>query len=404
MSKPHRKVVLAYSGGLDTSVAIKWLLAHRAEEVVAVAIDVGQQGEDLEAIRTKALQIGASSAHVIDARERFISDFVWPSLAANACYEFGYPLATAIARPLIAQLIAEIAEQEGADALAHGCTAKGNDQVRFELAWQALCPALAVIAPAREWGELTDRRRAIEYAQQHQIPVNLDKRSPYSIDLNSWGRSTECGQLEDISLAPPADAYGLTVSPEQAPEQALTVRIGFEGGVPVRLDGEQLAGLALVERLNVLAGAHGVGRYDQIENRLVGLKSREIYEAPAAAVLLSAHRELEYLVSPRPLSRFKEQVDAELSRCIYDGEWFSPLRQALSAFVAETQARVSGEISVRLYKGSATVVSRQSPYSLYDHGLATYDQGDQFDHAAAPGFIKLLGLANASYARRADSV
>lgn len=396
--KNFKKLVLAYSGGLDTSIAIKWLLDNVAEEVVAVVIDVGQGAEDLEGIKQKALDLGASQAFIHDAREEFITDYVWKALKANACYEFGYPLATAIARPLIAKIISDIATQVNADALSHGCTAKGNDQVRFELAWQALNPSLSVVAPARVWGEeLFNREKAIEYATQNNIPVPVAKKSPYSIDLNSWGRSVECGILEDPSIEPPADAFALTTDPVEAPDTPQYIEIGFQEGIPVSLDEQKLQPLQLVEILNSIAGKHGVGRFDQIENRLVGIKSREIYEAPAAKVLLTAHRELEYLVNPKLLSHFKESIDQKYSELIYNGLWFSPLREALDGFIEPTQAKITGTIRMKLYKGNCTVVGRKSPHSLYNANLAAYGDGDTFDHASAEGFIKLFGLETKTF-------
>lgn len=392
-----KKLVLAYSGGLDTSIAIKWLLEHQADEVVAVVIDVGQGEEDLEAIRQKALKIGASQAFIKDARKEFINEYAFKALKANASYEFGYPLATAIARPLIAKLISEIAKEVSADALSHGCTAKGNDQVRFELAWQALYPRARVIAPAREWGELFDRSVAIDYAEKHGIPISSTKKSPYSVDLNSWGRSVECGILEDAWVEPPKDVYALTKSPEDAPNEATYVEIEFEKGIPTALNGKKLDGFDLVTELNKIAGENGVGRFDQMENRLIGIKSREIYEAPAASVLLKAHRELEYLVNTKDLMHFKDLIDAKYSELIYNGLWFSPFREALDGFIEKTQEKVSGTIRLKLFKGNCVVVGRKSPNSLYDRKLAAYEGEDTFDHSSAVGFIKLFGLGNKTF-------
>ncbi|MFN5538966.1 MAG: argininosuccinate synthase [Candidatus Melainabacteria bacterium] len=391
-----KKVVLAYSGGLDTSIAIRWLLEHKAEEVITVAIDLGQK-EDLEFVREKALKVGASQSFVVDAREEFVKDYIWPSLKANAHYEFDYPLATAIARPLIAKLINDVVIQTGADAVSHGCTAKGNDQVRFEVSWQALNPKLKVIAPAREWGELCDRNKAIDYAAKHGIPITSTKKSPYSIDLNLWGRSVECGILEDPWVEPPEDAYALTKAIENTPDKPTYIEIGFKEGIPISLNDKELGGIELIETLNQLAGEHGVGRVDQLENRLVGIKSREIYEAPAAIVLLKAHRELEYMVNTKDVAHFKSSIDQKYSELIYNGLWFTPLREALDGFIQKTQIRASGTIRLKLFKGNSTVVGRKSDKSLYNHGLATYDQGDEFDHSAAPGFIKIFGLGTKSY-------
>lgn len=391
-----KKVVLAYSGGLDTSIAIRWLLEEKAEEVIAVALDLGQK-EDLEVVRQKALKVGASQAFVIDAREEFVKDFVWPSLKANARYEFEYPLATAIGRPLIAKALNDIVVKTGADAVAHGCTAKGNDQVRFEVSWFALNPKLVVIAPAREWGELCDRNKAIDYASQHSIPVSTTKKSPYSVDLNLWGRSVECGILENPMAEPPEDAYALTNPVDKTPNEAAYVEIGFENGIPVSINDKKYGGIDLIEEMNSIAGLHGIGRIDQMENRLVGIKSREVYEAPAAIALLAAHRDLEFFVNSKDVMHFKQIIDQKYSELIYNGLWFSQLREVLDAFIAKTQERVTGTVRLKLFKGNCTVVGRRSDYSLYNHGLATYDAGDIFDHSAAQGFIKLFGLGIRTY-------
>ncbi|MDJ0624949.1 MAG: argininosuccinate synthase [Candidatus Caenarcaniphilales bacterium] len=390
MSK-FKKVVLAYSGGLDTSISIQWLLENRAEEVIAVAVDLGQK-EDLEAVRQKALKVGASQAFVIDARKEFVENFVWPSLKANATYEFNYPLATAIGRPLIAKVLNDIALKTNADCIAHGCTAKGNDQVRFEVSWQALNPNLTVIAPPREWGELCDRGKAIDYADKHGIPISSTKKSPYSIDLNLWGRSVECGVLEDPWVEPPEDAYALTNPVETTPNEAKYIEIEFREGVPIKLDGVEYNAIELIEELNSISGLHGIGRIDQIENRLVGIKSREVYEAPAATVLLKAHKEIEYLVNTKDTVHFKQTIDQKYSELIYNGLWFSPLREALDGFIEKTQRRVNGTIKLKLFKGNCVVVGRKSENALYNLELATYDEGDEFDHSAAPGFIKIFGL------------
>ncbi|MDX1918169.1 MAG: argininosuccinate synthase [Candidatus Caenarcaniphilales bacterium] len=392
----YKKVVLAYSGGLDTSIAIRWLQENRADEVVAVAIDLGQK-EDLEFVRNKALKIGASQSFIVDARQEFCDEYIIPAIKANAQYEFEYPLATALARPLIAKKINQVALETGADSVAHGCTAKGNDQVRFEVSWKALNPKLNVIAPAREWGALCDRGKAIEYAQTHNIPVGLSKKSPFSIDLNLWGRSVECGILEDPTVEPPEEVFALTKSLQEAPDKPTYLEIGFREGMPVSLDHEELKLYELIEKLNQIAGEHGIGRVDQLENRLVGIKSREVYEAPAAVVLLRAHRELEYMVNPKDLMHFKAGIDQKYGQLIYDGMWFSPFREALDGFIAKTQERVTGSVRMRLFKGSAAIVGRKSPYSLYQYHLATYDQADQFDHTAAPGFINLYSLGLKTY-------
>ncbi len=383
------KVVLAYSGGLDTSVAIRWLMDHYGLEVVTLTADLGG-GIDLEAARQKALQTGAVEAYVIDAREQFADDFVLPSLQADAVYEGTYPLATALARPLIAQLMVDVARRTGASLIAHGCTGKGNDQVRFDVATTALAPDLKVIAPIREWR--MSREQEIDYAKQHGISVPVDVGSPYSTDENIWGRSAECGILEDPNAEPPEDAYEWTVSPQQAPDEPFYVEIAFEAGVPVALNGEPLPFLAMIEELNDIAGRFGVGRIDMIENRLVGLKSREIYEAPAATVLHAAHKALEDLTLAKDSLRFKDVVTPTYADLIYNGLWFGALRRDLAAYVASSQQHVTGTVRLRLYKGSAAVVGRQSPYSLYDMELATYGGGDQFNYEAAEGFITLWGL------------
>ncbi len=398
MKKEAKKVVLAYSGGLDTSVAVKWLLENKAEEVITVVIDVGQKEENLEAIRDKALKIGASQSFIKDAKKEFVENYVWKALKANASYEFGYPLATAIARPLIAKLVNEVAQEVGADALAHGCTGKGNDQVRFELAWKALNPNAKIIAPAREWGaELLDRNKAIDYAQKHNIPISLTKKSPYSIDLNAWGKSIECGILEDPWVEAPEDAFSLTKPIKDTPNEPEYIEINFKQGIPTGINNKELDSLSLVEELNKIVGNHGIGRYDQIENRLVGIKSREIYEAPAATVLLRAHKELEYFVNPKDSMHFKSLIDQKYSELIYNGFWFSPLRNALDAFIEETQKKATGTIRVKLFKGNFQVVGRASENSLYNKKLASYGDEDIFDHSSAKGFINLLGLGIKTY-------
>jgi argininosuccinate synthase len=391
------KVVLAYSGGLDTSVAVRWLMDTYNLEVVTLTADLGG-GTDLEAARQKALQSGAVDAHVIDAREQFIHDFVLPALQADALYEGTYPLATALARPLIAQLMVDVARRTGASLIAHGCTGKGNDQVRFDVATTALAPDLKVIAPIREWR--MSREEEIEYAHRHGIPVPVGIGSPYSTDENLWGRSVECGVLEDPAQEPPEDAYAWTQSPSSAPGEPRYVEVGFEEGVPVTLDGERIDLLSLVEMLNSLAGEHSVGRIDMIENRLVGLKSREIYEAPAAVVLHAAHRAVEDLTLAKDSLRFKDIVTPIFADLVYNGLWFGALRRDLQAYVASSQQHVTGTARVKFYKGTCTVVGRQSPYSLYDLEIATYGSGDQFDYQAAEGFIALWGLPLRTQARK----
>jgi argininosuccinate synthase len=384
-----QKVVLAYSGGLDTSVSIPWLQEHYDAEVITLTASVGNE-RDLDAVAARARQIGALKALVIDARADFVQSFVWPALAAGAVYEGEYPLATALARPLIAQLLVEVARQEGATAVAHGCTGKGNDQVRFDVSVAALAPDLHVIAPVREWSMTRDAE--IAFAAERGIPVPVTSASPYSVDQNLWGRSVECGILEDPWAEPPEEVFAWTAPPDRRPTDPTYVEIAFERGIPVALDGEPLDGVALIERLNALAGAHGIGRIDHVENRLIGIKSREVYEAPAAVVLHTAHRALEALTLSRDQARFKELVAGEYARLIYNGLWFSGLRQDLAAYVQSTQRFVSGTVRIRLHQGVCQVAGRQSPHSLYSHALATYDRGDTFDHHAAAGFIKIWGL------------
>ena len=384
-----KKVVLAYSGGLDTSVAVAWLKEQFDAEVVTLTVDLGG-GSLREGVERRAMSAGASRAYVIDARERFITDYVWPHLQANAMYQGAYPLATALARPLIAQLLVEVARREGADAVAHGCTGKGNDQVRFDVATHALDPGLEVVAPMRVGMGLT-RDQEIDFANERGIEIPVTKASPYSIDVNLWGRSCETGVLEDPWVTPPADAYDWTVEPSAAPSP-VDITIDFEGGIPVAIDGERLTPVDLVQRLHDLGGEHGVGRIDHVEDRLVGIKSREIYEAPAATILHAAHRALEGLTLTRDTLRFNRFVADELSRLIYDGLWFSALSRDLRGYVASSQRVVSGEVRMRLDHGSAVVVGRKSPLSLYDKSLATYDEGDAFDHASAVGFIEIFGL------------
>jgi argininosuccinate synthase len=384
-----KKVVLAYSGGLDTSVAVSWLREKYDCEVVTLTVDVGG-GSLREGVERRAMKAGASRAYVVDARDRFVRDFVWPHLQANALYQGAYPLATALARPLIAQLLVEVARREGADAVAHGCTGKGNDQVRFDVAVHALDPGLEVVAPMRVGMGLT-RDQEIDYAVERGIEIPITRASPYSIDVNLWGRSCETGVLEDPWVTPPADAYEWTVAPSDAPAP-VELLLEFEGGIPVAIDGDRLPPVELVDRLHALGGAHGVGRIDHVEDRLVGIKSREIYEAPAATILHEAHRGLEGLTLTKDTLRFNRLVANELAQLTYDGLWFSALHRDLRGYVASSQRVVSGEVRVRLDHGSAVVVGRRSPLSLYDKDLATYDQGDAFDHAAAVGFIGIFGL------------
>ena len=383
------KVVLAYSGGLDTSVAVRWMQEKYKLDVIALSVDVGNE-PDFPAIREKALKMGAVKALVKDAREIFIKDFVFPALQANAAYEGQYPLATALGRPLMAKLLVEVAMEEGASAVAHGCTGKGNDQVRFEVSVGALAPQLKIIAPAREWG--MTREETINYALQNDIPIPVTTDSPYSIDQNLWGRAIECGVLEDPWVEPPDDAFIWARPVDKTPGKPEYVEISFEKGIPVALDGKQLSGIALIEQLNDLAGKHGVGKIDHIENRVIGIKSREVYEAPAAVMLLQAHRALEAMTMTRDQLRFKDLVGTKFADLVYDGLWFSSLREDLSAYVRSSQRFVDGTVRLKMFKGSSAVVGRKSPYSLYSQGLATYDKGDLFDHSAAEGFINIWGL------------
>ena len=390
------KAVLAYSGGLDTSVAIKWLKESYNLKVITLTADIGGYS-NLEAIRQKALDVGAIKALVVDAKETFIKTFVFPALQADAVYEGQYPLATALGRPLIAQFLVATAKKEGATIVAHGCTGKGNDQVRFDVSIAALAPELKVIAPAREWN--MTREQTIAYAQEHNIPVPATTASPYSVDENLWGRSSECGALEDPWSEPPRDVFAWTKPLEEAPGQPDYVEIGFEKGIPLSLDDKKLDGVTLVQMIHELAGEHGIGRIDHVENRLVGIKSREVYEAPAATVLLKAHQALEDLVLTKEQLRFKAKVASEYADLIYDGLWFTGHRQDLAAYVESSQKYVTGAVKVKLSKGNCQVVGRKSPYSLYDYSLATYDKGDVFDQSASPGFIHIWGLPVRTQAR-----
>lgn len=385
----NKKVVLAYSGGLDTSVAIRWLKERYGFDVIAVSVDVGQPGNINEDIR-RAKEIGASNAYAVDAKDEFAEQFIFPALKANALYEGTYPLSTAIARPLIAKILVDVAMKEGASYIAHGCTAKGNDQVRFDVSIGALAPHIEIIAPMREW--VMTREDEIEYAKIHKIPIKVKKESPYSTDENLWGRSIECGILEDATQEPPEDAFEWTVSPDKAPDEPTYIDIGFEKGIPISINGQMMKPVELIKQLNEIAGKNGIGRIDHIEDRLVGIKSREVYECPAATVLITAHRDLEKLVLPKDLLNFKRIVEQRYAELAYEGLWFSPLKEALDAFIDKTQEYVTGNVKVKLYKGAATAVGRSSPYSMYDVGLSTYDKRDQFDHTAAKGFIYVWGL------------
>ena len=385
MSK--EKVILAYSGGLDTSVAITWLM--KDYDVLAVCMDVGE-GKDLDFIHDKALKVGAVESYVLDVKDEFAEEYVLPALQAHAYYEQKYPLVSALSRPLISKKLVEIAHKSGATTIAHGCTGKGNDQVRFEVAIAALDPELKVIAPVREWK--WSREEEIEYAKANGVPVPADLDNPYSVDQNLWGRANECGVLENPWNQAPEDAFGITNSPEEAPDTPEFIDIEFKEGKPVALNGKEMKLADLIQEVNAIAGKHGVGRIDHVENRLVGIKSREIYECPGAITLLTAHKEIEDITLVREVSHFKPILENELSNLIYNALWFSPATKAIIAYIKETQKVVNGTAKVKLYKGSAKVVARKSPNSLYDENLATYTSADSFDQDAAVGFIKLWGL------------
>jgi argininosuccinate synthase len=383
------RIVLAYSGGLDTSVAIGWITEQTGAEVIALAVDVGQGGEDLEVIRQRALDCGAAESLVADAREEFAADYCMPALRANALYMERYPLVSALSRPTIVKHLAAVAHSRGATLVSHGCTGKGNDQVRFEAGLAALAPEVSVFAPVRDSGMTRDK--AIAFAAEKGLPINVTSKSPYSIDQNVWGRSCETGHLEDIWEAPHDDVWGYSSDPA-IPREADEVTISFTDGLPVALDGRALSPLQIIAELNTRAGLHGVGRIDLVEDRLVGIKSREIYEAPGAIALITAHQELENVCLERDLARFKRGAEQRWTELVYDGLWFSPLRYALEAFMTEASRNVSGDIRLRLQAGRAVVTGRRSEASLYDYGLATYDTGDSFDQALSKGFIELWGL------------
>lgn len=388
MEKP--RIIVAYSGGLDTSVMVRWLIEKWNAEVITATGDLGYSRE-LAGVQAKAYRTGAAKAYVVDLKEEFLTNYVFPALKAGAMYEKSYPMATSLGRPLLSKLLVDVARKEGATIVAHGCTGKGNDQVRFEVSVAALAPELAVIAPLREW-EFKSREEEIAYAQLHGIPVGATKASPYSIDDNLWGSSIECGILEDPTVEPPEDAYIRTVSPQNAPDQPEYVEILFESGIPVGLNGHAMEPVRLVETLNQIGGAQGVGRIDLVEDRLVGIKSREIYEAPAATILHFAHTELERMTLDKSVFHLKNQLAAEYANLVYNGLWFTPLRDALDAFVDETQKTVTGAVKVKLYKGNVIVAARTSPFSLYNAELATYTEQDTFDHKASVGFISIYGL------------
>jgi argininosuccinate synthase len=383
------KLVLAYSGGLDTSASIKWLKEKYGYDVVTFTADIGNE-KDLNVVKQKAERTGAIKAVVKDAKEALLKEYAFPVLKANAIYEGLYPLSTSLARPLIARLLVETAREEGASAVAHGSTGKGNDQVRFDVSINALAPDLKIVAPAREWG--MSREETIKYSEARGIPVPATVNSPYSIDANLWGRSIECGLLEDPWVEPPEEIYAWTKSVEKAPDKPAYIEIHFEKGIPMSLDGKKMTAVALVQKLNELAGENGVGRVDMVENRLVGIKSREIYETPAATVLLTAHQGLEALTLGKDQARFKQKVAIEYADLVYNGLWFTAFKRDLDAFIDSTQQFVTGDVRVKLFKGNCRVVGRKSPFSLYNYSLATYDKGDTFNQAASPGFIHLFGL------------
>ncbi|MGW0179633.1 argininosuccinate synthase [Nocardia sp. NPDC003345] len=392
------RVVLAYSGGLDTSVAISWIGKETGAEVVAVAIDLGQGGEDMNVVRQRALDCGAVEAVVVDARDEFADEYCLPTIQANALYQAEYPLVSAISRPLIVKHLVEAAKFHGASTVAHGCTGKGNDQVRFEVGIGALAPDLNVIAPVRDYA--WTREKAIAFAEENKLPINVTKKSPFSIDQNVWGRAVETGFLEDLWNAPTKDVYDYTTDPTvnfEAPDELI---VTFDKGVPVAIDGRQVSVLEAITELNTRAGRQGVGRLDMVEDRLVGIKSREIYEAPGAIALITAHRALESVTLERELGRYKRQVEQRWGELAYDGLWFSPLKRALDAFVAETQQHVSGDIRMVLHAGNVVVNGRRSEQSLYDFNLATYDEGDTFDQSLAKGFVQIHGLSSKVAAKR----
>lgn len=384
-----KKVVLAYSGGLDTSVIIKWL-AQRDYEIIAYCADVGQ-GDDFDLVKKKAIKTGAKKVYVGNLQKEFVEDVCFKALKANALYEDKYPLATAMTRPIIAKGMVEVAHKEGAKYIAHGCTGKGNDQVRLEVTARCLDSKLDIIAPVREW-ELTTRESEIDYAKKHGIPVEVTKKKIYSIDRSLWGISIEGGKLEDPQVEPPQDIYQMTKSIDKTPNKPEYIEIAFDKGIPVAIGGKKYSPIELVKKLHKIGGDHGIGRIDMIEDRLVGIKSREIYEAPAATILIEAHKALEYLTLDRASLKFKAQVAIDYARLIYDGLWYTPLKHALDAFIDKTQEKVTGIVRVKLYKGHAIVVGRKSENSLYKEELATYSEGDKFDQSLSKGFIELFGL------------
>jgi argininosuccinate synthase len=394
------RVVLAYSGGLDTSVGISWIAEETGAEVVAVAVDLGQGGEDMDVIRRRALDCGAVEAVVADARDEFANEYCLPALQANALYMDRYPLVSALSRPVIVKHLAEAAKYHGATTVAHGCTGKGNDQVRFEVGIGALAPELKVLAPVRDFA--WTREKAITFAEERNLPIDVTKKSPFSVDQNVWGRAVETGFLEDLWNAPTEAVYSYTQHPTANIATPDELIITFEKGVPVAIDGKSVTVLQAIQELNTRAGAHGIGRLDMVEDRLVGIKSREIYEAPGAIALITAHQELENVTVERDLARFKREVEQRWGELVYDGLWFSPLKDSLDAFIAKSQEHVTGEIRMVLQGGNAVVNGRRSDESLYDFNLATYDEGDTFDQTLAKGFVQLWGLSSKIDAKRAQ--
>lgn len=391
------KCILAYSGGLDTSVCLKWLQDEKGLDVIAVVGEVGQEHEGLEQVRERALATGALDCIVADMREVFAQDYLSKALYANAQFENKYPLVSALSRPLISKYLVDTAHKYGARYIAHGCTGKGNDQVRFETSIQALDPTLEIIAPVREW-DLHTRQEEMEWAAAHGVDVPTTKSKPYSIDDNVWGRAIECGVLEDPMNRPPLDIYTMTVDPEKAPDEPTEIMIDFVEGIPVAIDGKEMDYLHIIEEMNKIAGANGYGRIDMIENRMIGVKSRECYEAPGALALIMAHRALEDMCLEREVLRYKLHIEQDWATLVYNGQWYSPLKHAMDAFLSTTQTCVTGKVRLKFYKGSCTVTGRESDYSLYDYGLATYDAADTFNHAAAKGFIDLYGLSTKVWA------
>ena len=391
MGKQYKKIVCAYSGGLDTSVMIPWLKENYGAEIITYTGDLGQ-GDDLSGVRNKALSTGASHAVVDDLTDRFVEEFIWPAVRASALYEGMYPLHTALGRPLLAARLVEVALEHGADAISHGCTGKGNDQVRFEVTAKALAPQLGIVAPLREW-ELTTRELEVDYAIERNIPIPITKEKPYSIDQNLWGCAIECGEMEDLWAEPPDDAWMMTKDPSNAPRGSIEVMLTFDNGIPVAIDGRPMGGAELIRYLNDLGGTFGVGRIDMVENRVVGLKSREVYEAPAATLIHMAHTELERICLDRETFNYKRKLSQDYEKIIYDGTWFGPLRECLESFLLKSQETVCGDVRLRVSAGSARITGRRSPYSLYDEGLATYSEGDTFDRNAAEGFMELFSLS-----------